>query len=66
MLFIYGDNKFADILNVYMIYNKFNNVWTIDQFNILDEQELDNQKEIKAIYDKYVGGETDDKSKKKK
>ena len=65
VLFIYGDKQFADILNVYMIYNKFNNVWTIDQFNILDEQEIDSKNDIQTLYDKYVGGEEKNDSKKK-
>ena len=48
LLFVF-DGKYADQWNVYMVYDKFDNKWLIDEFKVIDEVSLDKKEDIEQL-----------------
>lgn len=60
LIFSFDDNKYADIWQVYMVYNKFDNKWLIDEFKVLNEENLDHKNDIETLINQLVGKQVND------
>jgi len=66
LLFTFDNKKYADLWQVYIVYNKFDNKWLIDEFKTLNEQTLDRKEDIQQVLSTFIDNTKEDDSKNNK